>query len=47
VFLALEKDKNRKSIFAGKLELVAVVFLCAIIGIFALMYFLKKENKTA
>jgi len=47
VFLALEKDKKSKGVFAGKLELIAVVFLFTIIGIFLLMFFLKKENKTA
>ena len=45
VFLMLEKDKNRKSIFSGQLELIAVVFLIAIIGIGLLMMFLKKESK--
>jgi len=45
VFLMLEKDKNSKGIFSGQLELIAVVFLIAIIGIGLLMVFLKKESK--
>lgn len=44
IFLALEKDKNTKSIFAGKLGLIAVVFLMAILGLLLLFYFLKKKT---
>ena len=45
VLLRLEKDPQRKRIFDGKLELIAVVFLVTILGLLALMYFLKKEKK--
>jgi protein SCO1/2 len=45
VLLSLEKDTNRKKFYEGKLELLAVVFLITIIGIGALIFFLKKEKK--
>lgn len=44
VLLSLAKDKNEKSFFAGKLPLVAVVFLAAILGVGLLFYFLKKNQ---
>ncbi|HEX2532756.1 MAG TPA: SCO family protein [Chitinophagaceae bacterium] len=43
IFLSLEKDPNRKSIFAGKLELLAIVFLLTLIGLGLLFYFLKRK----
>lgn len=45
VMLSLEKDPHRKKFFEGNLEWIAVVFLITIIGIGALLYFLKKEKK--
>lgn len=45
VLLSLEKDHKQKSFFAGKLELIAVVFVLAGIGLILLFSFLKKENK--
>jgi protein SCO1 len=45
VLLSLSKDKSEKSFFAGKLWLIAMVFLAAIAGVTALMYFLRKKNK--
>ena len=45
VLLQLEKNKKSKSIFAGKLELIAVLFIIVIIGTGLLMAVLKKENK--
>lgn len=45
ILLQLEKDPARKSIFAGKLELLAIVFLVAIVGVLLLMTLLKRENK--
>lgn len=45
VFLSLEKDPNRKSVFAGKLELLAIVVLVTI-GALALFVFLVKRKNT-
>lgn len=42
IFLTLEKDPKRKSIFEGKLELIAIVFLVTLIGIGLLLYLLKR-----
>jgi protein SCO1 len=47
VLLSLEKDPKRKSPLAGKLELIAIVFAIAIVGIILLTTFMKKENKRA
>lgn len=46
VLLALEKDPKKEFFLAGKLELIAIVFVVAALGIVLLMTFLKKENKT-
>jgi protein SCO1/2 len=43
VLLTMEKSKNEKSFFADKLELIAVVFLCAILGVGLLIYFIRKK----
>jgi protein SCO1/2 len=45
VMLTMEKDPKKKSFFAGKLEIMAVSFLLAILGVFTLLYFLNKKNK--
>jgi protein SCO1 len=45
VLLSMEKDPNRPKFYEGKLELLALVFLLAILGIGLLVYFLKKEKK--
>lgn len=42
IFLTLEKDPKRKGVFAGKLELLAVVFLLTILGLGILFFLLKK-----
>lgn len=47
VLLSKEKDPNKKSFFAGKLEIVAVAFLAAIIGVGLLIYFIKRKPKDA
>ena len=47
VLLSLEKDPKRKKFFEGKLEMIAVVFVAAALGIVLLMYFLKKEKRNA
>lgn len=44
VMLTMEKDPKRKSFFAGKLEIMAVAFLCALLGVFLLLYFLNKKK---
>jgi protein SCO1/2 len=44
VLLTLEKGKNEKSFFAGKLQLIAVVFLLTIFGVGLLFYFLRKKS---
>jgi protein SCO1/2 len=44
VLLTLEKGKNEKSFFDGKLELVAVVFLIAIFGVGLLLYLLRRKS---
>ena len=45
IFLSLEKDPKKKSSFlADKLELLAVVFALAAIGVIGLLFFLKKEK---
>jgi protein SCO1 len=44
VMLSMEKDPNKKSFFAGKLEIMAVAFLMAILGVFLLLYFLNKKK---
>ena len=43
IFLSLEKDPNKKSFLAGKLELIAVVFVLALVGLVLFLYFLKKK----
>jgi len=45
VLLSLEKDPKKKSPLAGKLELIAIVFAVAILGVILLVSFMKKENK--
>ncbi len=44
VMLTMEKDPNKKSFFAGKLQLIAVVFLLAIFGVGLLMYLIRKRS---
>jgi protein SCO1 len=45
IFLTLEKDPGKKSFLSGKLELLAVVFSVAAIGVLLLVWFLKKEKQ--
>ena len=45
ILLNMEKDPNRKFLFSGKLSLIAVVFLLAILGVAVLFYFLRKKEK--
>lgn len=44
VLLTLEKDPNEKSFFAGKLQLMAVVFLLAIFGVGLLLFIIKRKK---
>jgi protein SCO1/2 len=45
VLLSLEKDPKKKSPLAGKLELIAIVFAVAAVGIVFLVLFMKKEKR--
>ena len=47
ILLSVEKDPSKKSVLAGKLELIAIVFSIVAVGIIVLMYFLKKEKNKA
>ena len=44
ILLMLEKDKKRKSFFAGKLELIGVVFLLALGGLGIFLVVLRKTR---
>ena len=46
IFLNLEKDPNRKKFFEGKLEIMAVSMLVALLGAFLLIYFLRKAKSS-
>lgn len=43
VLLSLEKDKNRRSFLEGKLELIAIVFLLALVGLGLFLYIIRKK----
>lgn len=47
VLLSLAKDPKQKSFLAGKLELIAIVFSAAAIGVILLVLYLEKEKKKA
>lgn len=47
IFLNMEKDPNRKFFLSGKLGVMAVVFLMAVLGLAILFYFLRKKEKHA
>ena len=44
VLLTMEKDPKSKSFFDGKLQLMAVVFLAAILGVGLLLFFFRKKS---
>ena len=44
VLLTLEKDPHEKSFLSGKLQLIAVVFLVAILAVGLLLFFIRKKN---
>ncbi len=43
VMLTMEKDPHKKSFFDGKLQLIAVVLLLAMLGVGLLLYFIRKK----
>lgn len=43
VLLTLEKNPKEKSFFAGKLQLIAVVFLIAMVGVGIFLYLFRKK----
>ena len=45
VLLSLEKDPRKKSPLAGQLELIAVVFAVAAVGVILLLTLMKKETR--
>jgi protein SCO1/2 len=45
VLISLEKDPNRKRLFEGKLEGIAVVFLLTLAGLGLLLFLLKKDKQ--
>ncbi len=47
VLLNLERDPHKKFFLAGKLELIAIVFVFVAIGLVVLFSYLKKEKKNA
>ena len=47
IYLTMEKDPNRRSFLAGKLQLIAVVFLVAILSIGLLLFFMRKKENYA
>jgi protein SCO1/2 len=47
ILLTMEKDPKRKSMLAGKLQLIAVVFLIAILAIAILLFFIRKKETYA
>jgi protein SCO1/2 len=44
VLLTMEKNKKGRSFFEGKLEIMAVAFLSAILGVGLLIFFIKQKN---
>lgn len=46
VMLTMEKDKSKKSFFAGKLQIMAVAFLLAIAGVGLFLFVFKKNKPT-
>jgi protein SCO1/2 len=44
VMLTMEKDPNRKFFLSGKLPILAFAFLSALLGVFLLLFFLKKNR---
>jgi protein SCO1 len=47
IYLTMERDPNRKSFLAGKLQLIAVVFMVAILSVGLLLFFIRKKENYA
>ena len=45
IFLTMEKDPNRKSFLAGKLQIMAVAFIAAIVGVGFLFFIFRKQRR--
>lgn len=45
VFLSLEKDPKRKSVFAGKFEMLAIIVLITLVSIGVLVFLLKRKKQ--
>lgn len=45
ILLTMEKDPGRRSIFAGQLQVIAVAFIAAIVGVGGLLYFIRNKKK--
>jgi protein SCO1 len=44
IYLSMEKDHTKKSFFAGKLQLMAIVFLIAMMAVALFVYLFRKKN---
>jgi protein SCO1 len=44
IYLSMEKDRTKKSFFAGKLQLMAIVFLIAMMAVALFVYLFRKKN---
>jgi protein SCO1/2 len=42
IFLTLEKDPKKKTIFSGQMKLIGGVFLITIIGLILMLYLIKR-----
>ena len=47
IYLTMERDPGRKSFFAGKLELIAIVYMVAILSVALLIFIIRKKDKDA
>lgn len=47
VLLSMEKDPSKKSFLAGKLQIIAVAFLSAILGVGLLLFILRKNKNVS
>jgi protein SCO1/2 len=44
IYLSMEKDRTKKSFFAGKLQLMAIVFLIAMMAVAVFVYLFRKRD---